>query len=187
MSRIAVFLTVPFLALGLPSFAQESTAPQIEEDVLPSEPPMTLSRMAEIVFALDPNAQSSGSAFQLVVDTVPLLIVTDPEADRMRIMTPVAKVGDVSAEELVRVMQANFDTALDARYAIARDTLWSTFIHPLSPLEKNQFISGLGQTVNLAKTFGTLYTGGGRTFSGGDSAPIQRKLIEDLLLKGEEI
>ncbi len=31
-------------------------------------------------------------------------------------------------------MQANFDTALDARYAIAKGALWSTFIHPLSDL-----------------------------------------------------
>ncbi len=176
------------LALALPVHAQDTATPQVEEDRAQAlKPPMTLERMSEIVLALDPNAQSNGNAFQLVIDSVPLVIVTDPEADRMRIMTPVANVADVSPEQLVRMMQANFDTALDARYAIARGTLWSTFIHPMSPLEKNQFISGLGQTVNLVKTYGTLYTGGGRTFAGGDSAPIQRQLIEDLLQRGEEI
>ena len=148
---------------------------------------MTLVRLAEIVLALDPDAQSSGTSFQMVINEVPVVIITDPVADRMRAMTPVTRVGSLSGEQLMRVMQANFDTALDARYAVAQGTLWSTFIHPLSPLEKNQFISGLGQTVNLAQTFGTLYTGGAQSFAGGDSAPLQRELIQDLLEQGEEI
>jgi len=39
-------------------------------------------------------------------------------------------------------MQANFDSALDARYAIAKGKLWSAFIHPLSELNEEQFFSG---------------------------------------------
>lgn len=85
------------------------------------------------------------------------------------------------------MMQANFDSALDARYAVANGTLWAVFIHPLSPLEKNELISGLGQAVNVAKTYGTLYSGGGVQFGGGDSNDLQRHLIEDLLERGEEI
>ena len=87
----------------------------------------------------------------------------------------------------MRMMQANFDTALDARYAVAKGQLWAVFIHPLSPLKKDQLISSLGQTVNIARTYGTLYTGGALQFGGGDSPGIQRQLIEELLEKGEEI
>ncbi len=61
------------------------------------------------------------------------------------------------------------------------------FIHPLSPLKKDQLISGLGQAVNLAKTYGGLYTGGAMSFGGGDSVPLQRQLIDRLLKRGEEI
>ncbi|MEM6577256.1 MAG: hypothetical protein AAF678_02075, partial [Pseudomonadota bacterium] len=100
---------------------------------------------------------------------------------------PVRDTDDLSAEELTRMMQANFDTALDARYAIARDTVWATFIHPLRPLEKDQLISGLGQVVNLAQSYGTLYSGGAMSFGGGDSGALQRALIEELLKKGQEI
>ncbi|MEM7524503.1 MAG: hypothetical protein AAF360_12240, partial [Pseudomonadota bacterium] len=88
---------------------------------------------------------------------------------------------------LLRLMQANFDTALDARYAVAQGRLWSVYIHPLSALGKDEFISGLGQTVNLARTYGSLYTGGALTFGGGDSNDIHRALIDDLLKKGEAI
>ena len=85
------------------------------------------------------------------------------------------------------MMQANFDSALDARYAIARGTLWSVFIHPLEALQKNELISGLGQVVNLAQSYGTLYSGGALQYGGGDSGTLQRRLIDELLKKGEEI
>lgn len=152
-----------------------------------SEPPMTYERLGRILFALDENAQPVGRGFQLQIAGVPMLVVTDPEADRMRAMVPLRAVEGLTAQELRRLMQANFDTALDARYAVAQGQVWAVFIHPLSPLQKDQLISGLGQTVNIARTYGTLYTGGALQFGGGDSPGLQRQLIEELLEKGREI
>ena len=102
-------------------------------------------------------------------------------------MVAIRSADELSKEELYRMMQANFDTALDARYAIANGTVWAAFIHPLSTLEKDQLISGLAQTINIAVTYGTSYTGGAIQFGGGDSDGLQRQLIEELLKKGEEI
>lgn len=152
-----------------------------------TEPPMTLERMNDILLVLDSETRTNGRQFHLTIEDVPVLIITDAVADRMRAMIPIRNSQDMTEKEIRRVMQANFDTALDARYAIAQDQLWATYIHPLSPLEKNQLISGLGQAVNLAKTYGSLYTGGAMSFGGGDSIPLQRQLIDKLLEKGEEI
>ena len=94
----------------------------------------------------------------------------------------------MSPEELLRLSQANFDTALDARYAVAKGLLWATFIHPLSELHDKQFIAGIGQTVNAAKSYGTTYSSGLLSFGGGDSRGIiQRDLIDKLIKKGQEI
>ena len=41
--------------------------------------------------------------------------------------------------------------------------------------------------VNLARTYGTEYSGGGLSFGGGDSDDINKRLIEELLEKGEEV
>jgi hypothetical protein len=41
--------------------------------------------------------------------------------------------------------------------------------------------------VNLAESYGTLYSGGALQFGGGDSGALQRQLIDDLLKKGQEI
>ena len=178
-------LFVSLVLLSTPIAAQDSPPETIPE--VTSEPPMTLARLDTIIRALDPEAESYGTSWQLSINSVQVLIVTDESADRMRAMTPVAKAEDLTPQDLTRVLQANFDTALDARYALARDLLWSTFIHPLQPLEKDEFISGLGQVVNLAQSYGTLYSGGALQFGGGDSGALQRALIDDLLKKGEEI
>ena len=152
-----------------------------------AEPPMDYERLGKILFALDPEAQPLGPGFQLTISDVPVLVVTDVSTDRMRAMVAIRSADELSKEELYRMMQANFDTALDARYAIANGTVWAAFIHPLSTLEKDQLISGLAQTINIAVTYGTSYSGGAIQFGGGDSDGLQRQLIEELLKKGEEI
>lgn len=152
-----------------------------------AEPHMTIPRMAEIVLALDPEARVVGTGFEFTIDDVPVLIVTDVRANRMRAMVPIRSVENMTAEEMQRVMQANFDTALDARYAVAQGRLWGVFIHPLAQLEKDQLISGVAQTVNVAKTYGTIYSSGGVQFGAGDSRDLQRQLIEDLLDRGQDI
>lgn len=152
-----------------------------------AEPPMTILRMAEIVLALDEDAQVAGSGIEFTIDDVPVLIVADVGANRMRAMVPIRSATQMSAEELQRLMQANFDSALDARYAIAQGRLWGVFIHPLKELERDQLISGIAQTVNVAKTYGSLYSGGAAQFGGGDSTDLQRDLIEELLERGQDI
>ncbi|MEM7074383.1 MAG: type III secretion system chaperone [Pseudomonadota bacterium] len=190
MSVVLARFLLPLCLLPGLALAQDDTAP----DPLPApapdtqaEAPMTLDRLSEIIQAIDPEAQSNGTIWQLSINGLTVLIITDASNDRMRAMAPVRETADLTPEELTRMMQANFDTALDARYAIARDVVWATFIHPLRPLEKDQLISGLGQVVNLAQSYGTLYSGGAMQFGGGDSGALQRALIEELLKKGEEI
>ena len=189
---------IPLVLLALlvvPAIAQEAETPEAEPPAAEApqaegtqaEGPMTYEKLGRIIFALDANAQPQGPGFVLTIADVTVLVIVDARSDRMRAMVPVADVASLTEEELIRMMQANFDTALDARYAIANNTLWSTYIHPLSPLEKDQLISGLGQVVNAAKTYGTLYSGGLMQFNGGDSPGLQRELIDDLLKKGEEI
>ncbi len=152
-----------------------------------AEPPMTLERMAGIIEAIDPDANLGGTAFELTIEDVPVLVVTDVTADRMRAMVPIRGAAALDEAELRRLMQANFDSALDARYAVANGRLWSVYIHPFAALETAQFISGLAQTVTAAQTYGTLYSSGGAQFGGGDSGALQEQLLERLLERGQDI
>ena len=173
------------MASPLRSFAEETppgNAPTLPER-LPLEP-MTVDRLDSIVRIIDPEAARQGNvlSFQVVADEdlrVTGQIITDIRADRMRIIVGIGKESSLSPEIMKRALQANFDSALDARYAIAQGYLWSTFIHPLSPLGDEEFVSGISQTVTAAITFGTTYSSGALVFGGGDSEGITKDLLEE--------
>lgn len=168
--RFCLPIAALFMSAGL-VFAQDEPA---------LEPPMTMQRLADIILVIDPDAQLAGNAIELTIEDIPVIVIADQTANRMRAMVPIRSADGLSAEELARLMQANFDTALDARYAVARGRLWGAFIHPLSPLKKDQLISALIQTVNLARTYGQTYSGGAEVFGGGDSNGIYQDLFDEL-------
>ncbi|MCV3270479.1 polysaccharide deacetylase family protein [Roseobacter sinensis] len=171
------FLALTLIVFGTLSLAQESETPAPE--VVP-EPAMTLERLASIIKIIDEDAQMRGATIQFTVQDIPVMVVADPRADRMRAMVPIRSADSLDAAELMRLMQANFDTALDARYAVAQGRLWGVFIHPLSPLEQDQFLSAIAQTVNVARTYGQTYSGGAQVFGGGDSNGIYQNLLDEL-------
>ncbi|MGC3939292.1 hypothetical protein ACOTTU_15920 [Roseobacter sp. EG26] len=175
MVRMLMVLAVS--AMCSAAMAQQTETP---EAVPSPEPPMTIQRLAEIILNIDEDAQLRGSAIEFTVQDIPVIVVADPRADRMRAMVPIRSAEGLKAEELMRLMQANFDTALDARYAVAQGRLWGVFIHPLSPLGQDQFLSALAQTVNVARTYGQTYSGGAQVFGGGDSNGIFQELLDEL-------
>jgi len=87
-----------------------------------------------------------------------VLVLTDESHDRMRIITPVVEVTEIGEEIWLLALSANFDRALDARYAINGDYLWSAFMHPLGVLTESQFDDALDQVVTLADNFGTSFS-----------------------------
>lgn len=148
---------------------------------------MPLERLAAIVEVIDADVIAQGPTLQFTIQDIPVMIIADATNDRMRAMVPIASAEGLTPQDLLRMMQANFDTALDARYAVANGRLWGVFIHPLAPLEKDQLISALVHTVNVARSYGQTYSGGAQVFGGGDSGGIYRELFEELRKKGEAL
>ena len=136
-----------------------------------------------LIRRLDPEAQFQQNVRELTVEGRRLMVVSDKNADRMRVMTPIGKIEDLDVDVFERLLQANFDAVLDARYAIAQNIVWSVYIHPLSPLTEGEFFSGLAQVVVAAETFGTTFTSGALVFRGGDSENLHRSLYERILKK----
>lgn len=192
---LAALAGIMMLGAGLAGAAsgQPATPGPAPEATTPAPAPapavrdMDLDLMETVLTALDPEVQRAGPAFRLTVEDVPVLIVTDARADRMRAMVPIRSAEGLSETDLQRMMQANFDSALDARYAVAEGRVWAVFIHPLRPLRPDQLISGIGQTVNAALSYGTLFSSGAGQFGRGDSAGEQRRLLERLQRRGRDI
>ncbi|MEM0896217.1 MAG: hypothetical protein AAGJ79_04960 [Verrucomicrobiota bacterium] len=122
----------------------------------------------KLIHAIDAEAEGGDGVWQFHFNDVPLICMTDELANRMRIISPILEMDDVTPEQLAKCMEANFDKALDARYCVFRETLWSAFIHPLGDLSPELFESGVSQVVIARLTFGTTYTSGAFQF-GGDA------------------
>ncbi len=142
----------------LPSFGGPSKEASAAQDMID-----------EALKKIDEKVERDGNVWTLNLGAREILIVTDPNAERMRIVIPIGDANKLEEGDLIRLMQANFDSALDARYAIARGVLWGTFIHPLNSLTEEDFLSGLLQSISIVRTYGSTYSSGSAVFGGGDS------------------
>jgi hypothetical protein len=155
-------------------------APAAPAEIAP-EITAILEQMDQVIKALDAKAERTGNSWEFTLQERTMLVVTDPTAGRMRIITPIALVADLPEGALERLMQANFDTALDARYAVAQNIVWGAFIHPLDSLTQRDFAAGILQTHAVGETFGTTFSSGAISYGGGDSGTIYEQQLKALL------
>lgn len=173
-----LFTIVVYVAMLLPVYGQGKEQEQAESK-------MDNARLEKLMKAMKLDIQGQPGQWQFELEGFFAMLVTDENADRMRIIVQIPDTEALDAAVLLRLMQANFDSALDARYAIANGSLWSTFIHPLSPLGDAEFASGLAQAVTLAATFGGSYSSGALLYQGGDSSGQLEELYRQILERGQ--
>lgn len=125
---------------------------------LRSEEPMTNAKLDRILKTVEPNVKGGNGRWEMVRDGVPVMVLTDESHNRMRVIAPASELKPVDQQILMRMMEANFATALDARYAIFKGMVWAAFIHPLDSLRERDLISGLQQVITLVKTTGTTFS-----------------------------
>ncbi len=137
------FLSIPlFFVLCLNMLAQSMDNDQLEK----------------IFYVVSDSLAGEPGLWQFSVGEVTMLCVTDQGHDRMRIISAVRDMKDVSKEEIDAALEANFHSALDVRYAVSKDVMWVAFIHPLKALHKEQVIDAVSQVYNAVMTFGTTYS-----------------------------
>jgi len=110
-------------------------------------------------------------------DGVPVFVFSDDEHDRMRLMAPIGVVEELDADLLHVLLQANYDRALDARYAMRGRELWAVVVHPLATLATDDLPSQFEQLVALVKNTGT-------TFSSTEL--VFRSLPDDIVLETDD-
>lgn len=110
-------------------------------------------------------------------DGVPVFVFSDDEHDRMRLMAPIGVVEELDADLLHVLMQANYDRALDARYAMRGRELWAVVVHPLATLATDDLPSMFEQLVTLVKNTGTTFA---------STELIFRSLPDDIVLETDD-
>ena len=128
---------------------------------------MDNARLDTLIRELSGEVEGKLGYWQFAVKGRQLLVMTDERYNRMRIMTPITAQHQLNQDILTTLLEANYDRALDAKYALSNDTLWSVFTHPLKELTDEQFIGCVGQVATLADNFGSSYASGNLFFGGG--------------------
>jgi len=141
---------------------------------------MSGDALSTLIQKFDEDAKINDNSVEFSLNERDLFLVYDTKADRMRIITPIAQAALANEDVLIRMLQANYDSVLDVRYAQANNVIWVVFIHPLSSLTQDDFLSGIAQAVTAAETFGSSYTSGAMVFGGGDSNAIHEDLLKQL-------
>lgn len=132
--------------------------------VWPLAEAMEQATLNQYIIEHSTDAEGKDGVVQFEYATVPMAVISDPRHDRMRIIAPVARYSEVSREQLDRMMEANFHSALDARYAVSRGIVYAAYLHPLASLDETGLQAALEQVANLALSYGKSYSSGALSF-----------------------
>ena len=112
-----------------------------------------------------------------------MFCVTDEINNRMRIISPITETNNLDKELLLDALTANFHSALDVKYAISNDILWSVFIHPLKELQDHQLENVITQVYNANITFGTTFSSTELLFGAGGLIDQKKENKKEVLQK----
>ena len=101
-------------------------------------------------------------AWNVYYDQQLLFVLFDETTERLRIFTPVINTNDLENGQLETMMEANFKSSLDARYALYEGFVVALYTHPTKEITARHLQKGLQQVTRLHNTFGTTYTSGER-------------------------
>lgn len=133
-------------------------------------PTMTLGTLQGILKETVENLKGESGQWRFIYADVEMALLTSVPHDRMRIVAPIRPEAELTDQHRKRMLEANFHSALDARYATSNGLVYAAYIHPLSPLRREEVQSALRQVAELVKTFGTTYSSGKLSF-GSPSPP----------------
>ncbi len=127
---------------------------------------MSSERLEEIITEVADTVQATGNAFQFMYKERLLVCIFDIDANRMRIISPIVERSELEEDQLLNALVANFHSALDVKYALSDEIIWSVFAHPLRELTDYQIKDAIDQVYSAAETFGTTYSSTNMVFPG---------------------
>jgi len=123
-------------------------------------------KLKELIIQVSDTLQNSGNTIQFLYKERMLICIYDENANRMRIISPIVEREQLNEDQLLNALVANYHSALDVKYALSDEIIWSVFIHPLKELSEHQVLDAIDQVWNAAKTFGTTYSSTNLVFPG---------------------
>ena len=127
---------------------------------------MTSEKLLDIIAMEADTVDIQGNTARFLYNQSMLICIHDESANRMRIISPIVEREKLGEEELLNALVANFHTALDVKYALSDEIVWSVYAHPLKELSEAQLVDAIQQVYAAALTFGGSYSSTNLTFPG---------------------
>ncbi|SNR14338.1 hypothetical protein [Tenacibaculum jejuense] len=144
---------------------------------------MTLTKLGTILERASDSIISQKPQWRFVIKDVPFIAIADSTHNRMRIISPIGESDKLNEELKTASLMANFHTALDVKYAISDNILWSVFIHPLKELTEDQVYDAVSQVYYAHVNFGTTFSSTSLVFPGNKRPQKKPKKVEKKILK----
>jgi len=119
---------------------------------------MNNKKIAKALSKVTHEVEGESGNWQVLYNDFPLFILTDESSNRMRIFTPIIEELELKVGQMKKMLEANFHSALDAKYSLYEGFVIGIYTHPLQELDEIQMVDAMKQVVNLSKNFGTSYT-----------------------------
>ena len=133
---------------------------------------MTTAAIGKILDSYLTDLEGQAGFWRGMREDVPVYVFSDDSHDRVRLMAPVGELRSLDPKVMQVLLQANYDRALDAKYAMRGFEIWSVSVHPLATLAPDDFASFIDQVVKLVKNTGTTYASSELMFmSAGENEP----------------
>lgn len=136
---------------------------------------MTAERLKELITQEADSVQSQNNMVQFKFNDALLLCIYDENANRMRIISPIVERSALEEKDLLNILVANFHSALDVRYALSDEIIWSVYTHPLKQLSDEQVVDAIQQVYAAALTFGNTFSSTGMVFPGNTKRVEKQK------------
>ena len=137
---------------------------------------MDVATLRALIVELADECEGEGAAWHFVFQGLQMACMTDSSFGRMRIVAPLVEVSAIRSDHMYAMLDANYHSALDVRYAISDEMVMVAYIHPLEPLHEAQVRSAISQVAAAVFSFGGDYSSGELLFgpgrqSGGGGVP----------------
>ena len=136
---------------------------------------MTTAAISKLIESYLTDLEGRPGFWRGIKDEVPVYVFSDDSNDRMRLMAPIGELKELDSEILHVLLQANYDRALDAHYALRGLEVWAVSVHPLATLAPDDFASFIEQVVMLVKNTGSSYASSDLVFlaAPGEGEPTE--------------
>lgn len=127
---------------------------------------MNLSKLNHVLTNVSDSILKVNKQWRFKIKKVPFICIADSTHNRLRIISPIAHSNKLTEELKTASLIANFHTALDVKYAITEDILWSVFTHPFKELSEQQLLDAISQVYFANVNFGTTFSSTALVFPG---------------------